>query len=101
MALPRTVELDQSTLAEQPVDALSANFVDRVIHDLPVEQHLALFENLDPDALENALDTQEKQLTFWINIYNGYTQYFLKTDPTLYQEDRSDFFKKEQIDIAG
>ncbi|MBB3048741.1 hypothetical protein FHR99_003015 [Litorivivens lipolytica] len=101
MALPRTIELDQSTLQEQPVDVLSANFVDRVIHDLPVEKHLEIFRDLDPDELEKALNTQQKQLTFWINIYNGYTQYFLKTDPSLYQEDRSDFFKKEQIDIAG
>lgn len=101
MALPRTVELDQATLAAQPVDVLSANFVDRIIHDLPVDRHLELFEKLDPEALDKALDTQQKQLTFWINIYNGYTQYFLKTDPTLYQEDRSDFFGKEQIAIAG
>ena len=101
MALPRTIELDQTTLQNQTVDVLSANFVDRVIHDLSVEKHLTLFKELDPDALEAALDTQQKQLTFWVNIYNGYTQYFLKTDPSLYQEDRSDFFKKEQIDIAG
>ncbi len=101
MAVPQTVELDQATLPEQPLDVISANFVDRVIHDLPVDQHLALFAGVNPDALDEALDTQQKQLTFWINIYNGYTQYFLKTDPSLYIEDRSDFFKKEQIDIAG
>lgn len=97
----RSVIVDQRSLAQQPVEVLSANFVDRVIHGLPVDEHLALLKNLDPDALESELDTRQKRLAFWINIYNGYTQYFLKTDPSLYQEDRSEFFKKEQIPVAG
>lgn len=88
-ALPRTVVVDQSQLNTLSAVALSANFVDRVIHDLPVERHLERFASLEAETLEKALDTRQKQLTFWINIYNGYTQHFLKTDPSLYQKDRS------------
>lgn len=50
--------------------------------------------------LENSLDTNEKRLAFWVNFYNGYIQYFLRQDPSRY-EDRSGFFKKDQIRIAG
>jgi hypothetical protein len=34
-------------------------------------------------------------------MYNGYTQYFLKKDPSLYKKNRNDFFNKAQIPIAG
>ena len=99
--LPRALVVDQSRLGELSVNKLSANFVDRVIHDLPVAEHLERFRDLDPQVLAAALDSQQKQLAFWINIYNGYTQYLLKTDPGLYLSDRSAFFKKAQIPIAG
>lgn len=99
--LPRALVVDQSRLGELSANKLAANFVDRVIHDLPVTEHLDRFQNLDPQVLAAALDSQQKQLAFWINIYNGYTQYLLKTDPGLYLSDRSAFFKKEQIPIAG
>ena len=99
--VPRTVIRDQKKLAELTVTELSANLVDRVIHDLPVERHIQLISQLDADELDEALDTQQKQLTFWINIYNGFTQYFLKKDPSLYQQDRGKFFGKKQIEVAG
>lgn len=97
----RTVIEDQQRLAQLPPTRLAANLVDRVIHDLPVAQHLALLKSLNPDALEQALDTDQKRLSFWINIYNGYAQYFLKQDPRLYKSDRSAFFAKRQIEVAG
>lgn len=99
--LPRAVVVDQTTLDEQSPNRLSANFVDRVIHDLPVQQHLKLFAAMDPEQLDATLNTQAKQVAFWLNIYNGYTQYFLKADPTPYLTKRSDYFGAEQIDIAG
>lgn len=99
--VPRTVIRDQNTLATLSATELSANFVDRVIHDLPVEQHLRLISELDADQLDSELDSHAKQLTFWINIYNGFTQYFLKQDPSLYLQDRAHFFGKKQIPVAG
>ncbi|MEN8719176.1 MAG: DUF547 domain-containing protein [Oceanococcaceae bacterium] len=99
--LPRAVVVDQDTLATLDPVSLSANFVDRVIHGLPVDAHLELFRNLEAAALEQALPAQPQQLAFWLNIYNGYTQYFLQTDPTLYLESRPDYFSREQVPIAG
>lgn len=99
--LPRAVEVDQATLEQLDPVTLSANFVDRVIHDLPVAAHLDRFRDLDATALDAALDTRERRLAFWINIYNGYTQHFLKTDPSLYLEDRSAYFGLDQVAIAN
>lgn len=99
--LPRTATADQAMLDSLHPVALSANFVDRVIHDLPVEAHLARFAALEPASLDAQLDTQTRQLAFWINVYNGYTQYFLKADPGPYLDNRSAYFGAEQIHIAG
>lgn len=98
--LPRAVEANQAGLDQLDPVTLSANFVDRVIHDLPVAAHLDRFRDLDPDALDAALDTRERRLAFWINIYNGYTQHFLKTDPSLYLNDRPAYFGLDQVAIA-
>jgi hypothetical protein len=100
-SVKQTIKLDQNELEEASFPQISANFVDRLMNDLPVNKHLEIFKNADADSLDNALDTPRKRLTFWINIYNGYTQHFLKTDPSLYQKDRGAFFGKKQIPIAG
>lgn len=99
--LPRAVIADQATLDQLDVVALSANFVDRVIHGLPVQRHLARFAELDAEALDASLNSQARQTAFWINIYNGYTQYFLQSDPSLYINDRPAYFGAKQVDIAG
>lgn len=52
------------------------------------------------ETLERDLKTDRQKLAFWINIYNAYIQVILTESPDLYQ-DRGDFFKREQIPIAG
>lgn len=54
----------------------------------------------DPDVLAGQVNTQEKKLAFWINLYNGLIQYKLTKDPSLY-EDRGDFFGDEILTVAG
>lgn len=97
----RASQLDQNKLDQASFTELSSDFVDRVIHDQSVDKHLEIFKNANADSLDEALNTDRKRLTFWMNIYNGYTQYFLKKDPSLYKEDRNAYFDKDQIDIAG
>ncbi|MDO1498916.1 DUF547 domain-containing protein [Winogradskyella maritima] len=57
------------------------------------------FITLHYRKLETSLDTDKKKLAFWINIYNAYIQEILSKSPEKYQ-DRSNFFKAEQIPIA-
>lgn len=52
------------------------------------------------NVLADGLDADHKRLAFWVNIYNAYIQIILRKHPDLY-EDRSSFFKKDQIPIAG
>jgi len=99
--LPLVTELAPHAIATADPVEVSTAFVDQVIHDLPVQAHLDYFRRLDPERLQKQLDSQKRQLAFWINIYNGYTQYFLKRDPTAYLKNRSAYFAKDQIDIAG
>lgn len=93
--------INQDELSTATYNMLAANMLERIIKGESIDKHLAILKDLDEDELDKQLDTDEKRLGFWINIYNGYTQYFLKKDPTLYKNDRNEFFKKEQIEIAG
>ena len=99
--LPTVIELDVQRLAAADPVQVSAHFVDQVIRGVPVRAHLEHFRKIDAEALDRKLDTQARQLAFWINIYNGYTQHFLKTDPALYLKNRSKYFGLEQVEIAG
>ncbi|MEO6869048.1 MAG: DUF547 domain-containing protein, partial [Ginsengibacter sp.] len=52
------------------------------------------------DSLATTLSNDDRRKAFWINLYNGFTQYFLKKDPGLYKS-RGKFFKSKQINVAG
>lgn len=52
------------------------------------------------DELESTLALDEQRKAFWINVYNGYIISILKKNKSLF-EDRTAFFTKKQINIAG
>ena len=52
------------------------------------------------DDLVKKLSGDEEKKAFWINIYNGSTQYLLKQNKDVYKS-RSAFYKKKQIAIGG
>ena len=99
--LPPVIELDLQRLAAADPVQVSAHFVDQVIRGAPVRAHLDYFRQLDAETLDRKLNIQARQIAFWVNVYNGYTQHFLKTDPALYLKNRSKYFGLEQVDIAG
>ncbi|MEL6358019.1 MAG: DUF547 domain-containing protein [Bacteroidota bacterium] len=55
---------------------------------------------LDARELKAELDTREKQLSFWVNIYNGMVQYLLEKEPAFW-ERRNNFFSTRRFTIAG
>ena len=93
--------VDQDRLRDESLPMVAANMLDRVIHNQDVSKHMAILKAVDPDKLDRQLSTDALRRCFWIDLYNAYSQYFLKKDPSLYKSDRNEFFKKDQIDVAG
>jgi thiol-disulfide isomerase/thioredoxin len=52
------------------------------------------------NELLTQLQSDDEKKAFWINLYNAYTQFFLKQNPNAYKK-RSKFFGAKQITIAG
>ena len=79
---------------------LSESFLQRIIDEKDTQEIQDILANTSIEELDNALDTNDRRLAFWLNIYNGYIQVILQKNPELY-DDRGSFFKLEQIKIAG
>ncbi|MGB3151809.1 MAG: DUF547 domain-containing protein [Maribacter sp.] len=79
---------------------LSKSFLIKLKDGKDTKDIQEILANTSVSALEKALNTNEKKLAFWVNIYNSYIQVILKDNPDLYN-DRGSFFKNDQIRIAG
>ncbi|MFZ1705153.1 MAG: DUF547 domain-containing protein [Saprospiraceae bacterium] len=91
-----------SKLDEKPINYIQAStdFVMSLKNHQDVEIYIKIFEKANFEQLQMQLGEDSQKLTFWINIYNGYIIYILRKNPELY-ENRRDFFKNKQIEIAG
>ena len=52
------------------------------------------------DTLRLYLDNDQKKIAFWVNIYNAYIQYYLRSNPGSF-EKKHQFFSKKQIPMFG
>jgi hypothetical protein len=86
--------------ASTDFNELSESFLKKIKNNQNTEDIQALLANTTIKELDNALDTTNKRLAFWVNIYNAYIQVILQKNPKLY-DDRGSFFKMDQIAIAG
>lgn len=81
---------------------ISQELLERIKNNEPVNSKIKLLENSTLEGITNQLKTDEQKLAFWINMYNAYIQISLKNNPEEYtDENRSAFFKKERVNIAG
>lgn len=64
------------------------------------ETFLEQLRGLDDQSLKSSLQTDNQKKAFWINLYNAYTQYFLRKNPDQYK-NRGSFFKAKQINVGG
>lgn len=64
------------------------------------DQYIASIAKADETELLNQLSTDDLKKTFFINVYNSFTNYSLTKNPEQYK-DRNAFFKSEQFVIAG
>ncbi len=90
----------QSPKEKIDFNELSEQFLHRIKNNESTQEIQDILSSTTIDVLEKKLDTNDKKLAFWVNIYNAYIQVILQKNPDLYQ-DRSEFFKKDQIPIAG
>jgi hypothetical protein len=66
----------------------------------PTDSLVKIVEGITEPALTAQLTNDTYKKTFWINIYNAFTQVILTKNPDKYK-DRSSFFGDKQISIAG
>lgn len=66
----------------------------------PTDSLVHYLATISEDELSKELENDINKKTFWINIYNAYTQILLNNNQTVYKK-RSTFFGKKQIIIAG
>ncbi len=81
-------------------NAISVVFLERIKQHKDTRDIQDQLANTTIKELDESLDSNNKRLAFWVNIYNGYIQLILREQPELY-DDRGTFFKKDQIKIAG
>lgn len=79
---------------------LSANFLADLRDEKAVAHYVKRYAELDLDSLHQSLKSPSQKKAFWINTYNGFIQYLLKSEADLYA-DRSAFFSKERINLGG
>ena len=79
---------------------LAEQFIAKQVDRHDVDDIVEIFSNSTQSEIASQVDTENKRIAFWVNVYNGYIQYILYKNPEAY-EDRGSFFKKPQIKIAG
>ncbi|MEM9888243.1 MAG: DUF547 domain-containing protein [Bacteroidota bacterium] len=94
-----TLASNEKGLEKEPLD-LAKQLLERVRDEEDYEKVQSDLANLDFDYLHESLDTDEKKLAFWINIYNANVQLLLSENSDLF-EDRSAFFSEPRVTIAG
>jgi hypothetical protein len=100
LIVPCSLHATGSPNGEQDVEEWGRKLLERVKsgkRTKPIQEKLAA---LSPKTLEQKLDTDDKKLAFWLNVYNAYIQILLQKEPSLY-EDRDAFFGKDRVPIAG
>ena len=95
-----TLQAQSVTPSATDFNELSEEFLRNIRNNQDTQEIRNKLANTSIKELDNALDTTNKRLAFWVNIYNAYIQVILQKNPELY-EDRGSFFKKDQIAIAG
>jgi thiol-disulfide isomerase/thioredoxin len=83
----KLVELSQQFMYAAKTGDATESFIDNL-------------KSLSYDELRAVVKTDDEKKAFWINLYNAYTQVFLKANPDQYKK-RGSFFGSKKIEIAG
>lgn len=91
--------MDQASLANT-ASGLSQQLLYAVKTGAPSEEYTKALEGFTLQQLEADLPDDAHKKSFWINIYNAYTQILLKSDPASFN-NRNRFFSAHKIPVAG
>lgn len=97
LTLPAQTE---QSIQNNDILQLSADLLTQIKNQNNHLLSLEKLENLSIENLKNALNSDQKKMIFWINIYNAFIQLKLKEQPELYA-NRSKFFSKGVVNISG
>lgn len=86
-------------MTEDLVD-VSEQFLRAFRYEDPTEEYEETLATYDSEDLVARLDTDEKRLAFWCNLYNAATQKLLETNREAYEKRRT-FFSRPAITVAG
>ena len=78
----------------------SQYFFSAVRYEDPFQPYLDTLSRIDVEQLEKDLNSNNKKLAFWINIYNSLVQVKIFKDETSFK-DQNKFFKTRDITIGG
>lgn len=87
------------TVADSPV-ALAEKLLRRVRYEEQATPVVDAIAGLEASTLAADLDSDERRLAFWINLYNAATQLAVADDPSQY-ESRRQFFSTPVCTVAG
>lgn len=100
IACKNNITAQNATTPSIDYNELSEKFLAKALNEEDTQEIRDVFANASLKDFELALNNNQKKLAFWVNVYNAYILEILKDNPKLY-EDRGNFFKNEQIPIAG
>lgn len=85
-----------------PVDLMyfSQDFYLAVRYEDPLSAYIDTLSKIDANKLEVDLDSHNKKLAFWINIYNSLVQVKILSNENSFK-DQNKFFKTKDLIIAG
>ena len=83
-----------------PLVKVSQDFMYAAKTNEDVTTYINQLKDLKYDELQKNLKTDDDKKSFWINLYNAYTNASLHKDPDQYK-NRNQFFKAKNIVVAG
>jgi thiol-disulfide isomerase/thioredoxin len=95
-----TMTLVPNRKSNNAVVELSQRFIYAAKTGDDISGLLSELERMDYATLKNVLNNDNAKKAFWINIYNGYTQASLQSNPERYK-NRNAFFGKKSIKVGG
>jgi len=91
---------DKSYFYPNDLMYFSQDFYLAVRYEEPLEAYVDTLSKLDPELLSKDLNSYNKRLAFWINVYNSLVQVKILADEKSF-EDQEQFFNSKDLVVAG